>query len=139
MSEESTSPDPVELMHRLSEAEDLDVSMSFYGHEAVYDMSRMGMGVFEGYEAIRGFIEDWHRSYEEYKDEIQEMLDLGDGVVFVVVRQNARPAGSPSHARLHDVYGYTFVWVDGKVARATVYTDIDEARAAAERLAQERR
>jgi hypothetical protein len=30
------------------------------------------------------------------------------------------------------------VWEDGKIARITNYTGIDEARAAAERLAQER-
>lgn len=35
-------------------------------------------------------------------------------------------------------YGTVSVWEDGKIARITHYTDIDEARAAAERLAQER-
>ena len=30
------------------------------------------------------------------------------------------------------------IWVDGKNVRTTNYTDIDEARAAAERLAEER-
>jgi hypothetical protein len=29
-------------------------------------------------------------------------------------------------------------WVDGKIARVTVYPDLDEARAAAEQLAKER-
>jgi hypothetical protein len=32
-----------------------------------------------------------------------------------------------------------YEWADGAVARATTHTDIDEARAAAERLAEERR
>jgi hypothetical protein len=32
-----------------------------------------------------------------------------------------------------------FEWVRGKIIRITGYPDIDEARAAAERLAQERR
>jgi hypothetical protein len=31
------------------------------------------------------------------------------------------------------------VWEDGKIVRMTNYRDIDEARAAAERLAEERR
>jgi hypothetical protein len=30
------------------------------------------------------------------------------------------------------------VWVEGKITRFTTYTDVDEARAAAERLAQDR-
>ncbi|MGA8364525.1 MAG: hypothetical protein WB709_08385 [Solirubrobacteraceae bacterium] len=35
------------------------------------------------------------------------------------------------------VYDMSPVWEGGKIARITNYTDIDEARAAAERLAQE--
>jgi hypothetical protein len=31
-----------------------------------------------------------------------------------------------------------YEWVEGMIVRTTVYADIDEARAAAERLAQER-
>jgi hypothetical protein len=37
------------------------------------------------------------------------------------------------------VYGYVFVWSDGKAQRATPYRDAHEARADAERLAKERR
>jgi ketosteroid isomerase-like protein len=39
---------------------------------------------------------------------------------------------------VHAVYGFVFVCTDGKVARVTVYTDVDEARAAAARLAESR-
>jgi ketosteroid isomerase-like protein len=139
MTGESGTPDPLELTRRLSEAEGVDPTMSFYGPDSVYDMSHMGMGVFEGEVAIRGFLEDWHRAYEEYEDEMQELRDFGNGIVFAVVRQNARPAGSPPDVRLHDVYGYVFAWADGKVARITPYPDVDEARAAAERLGRSKR
>ena len=50
--------------------------------------------------------------------------------------QKGRPVGSSGEVQLH--YGTVSVWEDGKIARITNYTDIDEARAAAERLAQER-
>jgi len=69
---------------------------------------------------------------------LEEIRDLGSGVVFAAVRQNAHPSGSPVHVRLRDLYGYVFVWADEKIARITPYTDIDEGRAAAERLAEER-
>jgi hypothetical protein len=36
------------------------------------------------------------------------------------------------------IYGYVVTWIDGKISRFTVYPDIDEARAAAERLAESR-
>jgi ketosteroid isomerase-like protein len=138
MPEESTTRDPLALMRGLSEARTIDATMAYYAADAVYDMSRMGMGVFEGRAAIRGFLEDWDNQYEEYDDEILEIVHLGGGIVFLLVRQNARPLGSPEHVRLRDLYGYVFVWSDGKALRATPYRDADEARADAERLAKER-
>jgi ketosteroid isomerase-like protein len=138
MSEDSTARDPVELMRALSDARTVDATMAYYSADAVYDMSRLGMGVFEGHVAIRGFLEDWDNQYEEYDDEVLEVVHLGGGIVFLVVRQNARPWGSPEHVRLRDVYGYVFVWVEGKVQRATPYLDADEARTDAERLAESR-
>ncbi len=112
--------------------------MAYYAPDAVYDMSRMGMGVFEGRDAIRAFLDDWEVRYEDYRDDIQEIADLGHGVVFLAAGMSARLAGSPTRARVQARYGYVFVWGDGQVKRATPYLDVDEARAAAERLARER-
>jgi ketosteroid isomerase-like protein len=53
-----------------------------------------------------------------------------------VLVQKGRPVRSSGEVQLR--YGTVSVWEDGKIARITNYTDIDEARAAAERLAQER-
>lgn len=49
----------------------------------------MGMGAHEGPEAIRGFFEDWLAAYEESEMEAEEVLDLGNGVAFMVFRQDA--------------------------------------------------
>jgi hypothetical protein len=51
-----------------------------------------------------------------------------------VYRQEGRPVGSSGLIRSRAVSVYE--WVDGEVARGTTYDDIDEARAAAERLAE---
>jgi ketosteroid isomerase-like protein len=56
--------------------------------------------------------------------------------VMSFIRQNARPVGSTGHVQTRTAF--TSEWEDGKIARVTVYYDIDEAGAAAERLAQER-
>jgi ketosteroid isomerase-like protein len=136
MSEESTTPDLVELTQELSDARGVDATMQFYSPDAVYDMSQVGLGTFEGRPAIRRFLEDWLGSYEETEDEVQEITDLGNGVVFAVVRETGRPSGSATQARVHAIYGFVFVWSDGKVSRATVYTDPHEARACAESLAE---
>src|SRR5277367_1669093 len=47
-SEESTAPDLVELMRGLSDAPSVDETIRYYAPDAVYDMSKLGMGVFEG-------------------------------------------------------------------------------------------
>jgi ketosteroid isomerase-like protein len=137
MPEESTTPDLVELMGRTFEAanrRDLDALISSFAEDAVFD-GRAAGALFEGRAAIRGFLEDWFGAYEELEVELEQVRDLGNGVVFAVVIQNGRPAGSAGHLRQRE--GWVFVWVRGLIARLTT-SDIDEARAAAERLAEER-
>ena len=96
MSQESTTPDLAELSRRLVEAgnrHDFDAVMSFYAPDAVWEGRASGM-TFEGRTAIRGFWEDWFASYEELRLEQEEDLALGNGVVFAVIMQMARLAGS---------------------------------------------
>jgi ketosteroid isomerase-like protein len=90
---------------------------------------------FEGRAAIRSFLEDWFGVYEELEFGVEEVRDLGNGVVFAVVVQNGRPAGSAGHLRQRE--GWVFVWVRGSIARLTI-SEVDEGHAATERLAQER-
>ena len=139
MSEESTAPDLVALFRQGVEAatrRDLDKLLSFYAPDAVWDLSAVGVGTFEGRSAIRGFAEDWLGSYEVLEIELQEVLYLGNGVVFAVNRLEGRPVGSMGDMQL----GQAWVqgWVDAMVVRQISYLDIDEARAAAERLAEGR-
>jgi ketosteroid isomerase-like protein len=137
--EESTTPDLAELMRSNMDAGqrgDLDTAMTFYAPDAVSDMSPMGLGIYEGQAAIRGFLEGWLAAYEEFEIEPEEIRNLGHGVVFVAIRQNARLVGSPGRVQM--LYGAVAVFVGRLIVRLTHYSDIDEARTAAERLAQER-
>ncbi len=68
--------------------------------------------------------------------EVEELCDLGHGVVFFAVRQGGRLVGSSARVELRYA-GFT-EWLNGTVVRVTNYTGIDEGRAAAERLAEER-
>jgi ketosteroid isomerase-like protein len=139
MSEESTTPDLVELARRSVEAGnsgDFDAMLSFFAPDGVWDMSPLGMGVFEGRAAIRGFLEDWQGAYEEFGVETEKVLDVCNGVTVAVLIQKARPAGSSGDVRLR--YAAVTLWGDGLIVRLTNYTDIDEGRAAAERLAESR-
>jgi ketosteroid isomerase-like protein len=137
MPQEPTTSDPLELGQRLTDAinaRDFDAVISFYAPDAVFDQPTFG--VFEGRAAIRSFIEDWFGAYEEIETEVEERRDLGHGLAFVVYVQRGRLRGSTRwvHARVALVNA----WVDGLIQRTTLYLDIDEGRAVAEGLAQER-
>src|SRR5437667_9729029 len=103
MSQESTTPDLVELIRRTFDAynrRDFDTVMSFYGRDCVWDASPWGIGTFEGTAAVRGFFEEWIGAYEEFAIEPEEILDLGNGVIFSVFCYGARRAGSHRPGRL---------------------------------------
>jgi ketosteroid isomerase-like protein len=115
----------------------LDALLRFYAPDVVWDMSRLGeLGTFEGQVATRGFWEDWREAYDELAFELREVNDLGYGVVFAAVVQDGRLAGSTG--RVRELQAWVIEWLDGLVARVTLYTDIDEGRTAAERLAESR-
>jgi hypothetical protein len=117
MPEESTTPELVELTGRALEAGDrldFDAMLSFWGPDPIWDMSG---------------------TYEDWKTDPVEILDLGGGVVFVLLLQDARLVGSRRHVSLR--YASVVVWENGMVLRTTNYSDIDEARAADERLAED--
>jgi uncharacterized protein (TIGR02246 family) len=136
MSEEPTTADLVELVQRIvaaTNARDFDAVASLYAPDAVLD-SRLE--VFEGRSAIRGVYEDWWRAYQDHQQEVEEVRDLGNGVIFVAILQRARLPDTSG--ALQNRYAAVATWANGLIEKQTNYQDIDEARAAAERLAEER-
>ena len=137
--EESTTPDLLELVRRQLDAvnrRDLDALMTPFAPDAVYDTSPSGMGVYEGHAAIRAFLKGYWDCFEELRFELEEAVDLGSEVGFLVNRQIARPVGSTAYVRTREAH--VVESVEGMVVRLTVYSDIDEGRASAERLAASR-
>ena len=136
MSHESTTPDPVELVRRQFEAlnrRDFDGVMSSVAEDGIL-VGRFG-DFFEGRAAIRGLVEDWFRPWEELDFELEEVSDLGGGIVLAVVIQDGRPVGGEGRFRQRE--GWVYLWVGSSMARLTA-SEVDQARAAAQRLAQER-
>jgi ketosteroid isomerase-like protein len=139
VSEESTTPDLVQLWQQRCEAfnrRDLDATLWFYAPDAVLDVTRTVGITAEGSAAIRSFYEDWLAAYEELTVALEEPVDLGNGVTFAITRQDARLLGSTGYVQQRE--GVIAVWVDGLMTRHVFRQDIGEARAAAERLAEER-
>jgi ketosteroid isomerase-like protein len=136
MSEESTIPNPAELTRVVFEAvnrRDIDAVMSFFAPDAFL----AGFEVVEGRAAIRGFLDEWFGYFAELRFEVEEFVVLDDGVVLAVVHQEGRPVGVDG--QVHQREGWAIHWsADGLLVRLTTHTDINEARTAAERLAQER-
>ena len=139
MPEESTTPDLLEQTRHLAEAgsrKDFDAEVAIFAPDGVFDVSPMGLGVFKGRAAIRDALEEVQNPYDEVLIEIEENLDLGNGVGFAVFVLTGRLAGSGSALRMR--YAGVGVWANGLIQRGTNYLDVDEARAAAERLVEER-
>jgi ketosteroid isomerase-like protein len=138
MAEEGVTSDVVELMRSAFEAlnrRDFDTMPRIFAPDAVYDLSSAGLGVYEGVEAIRALFEEWWSLYDELESEAEEVIDLHNGVAFVAILQKGRPVGSTGV--VEERQGWVMEVVDGLVERVTP-DEPDEARAAAERLAQER-
>ena len=139
MSEESTTPDLEEITRKNIEAAnrgDLDGILSLLRPDAVWDASALRLGTYQGRAAIRALFEQWMGSFEGYEVVGEEFCDLGNGVVLSVSLQKGRPLGSIGFVQLR--YAAISIWADGLIERAATYTDIDDARAAAEQLAKER-
>jgi ketosteroid isomerase-like protein len=139
MSLEREPADKIELTRRAYAAlnsRDFEALMEIFGPDSVWDVSRWGLGIHAGTDAIRRFLGDWFETLDEYEVQIEEMLDLGSGVIYAEVLQIARPAGSGYSLHLRSAP--VFVWAAGVVARLTLYPEINEARAAAKRLAASR-
>jgi ketosteroid isomerase-like protein len=139
MPEESTTSDLVELTRRWVDAwnrRDVDALMALLAPEAAWDAVAVGYEHLRGRTAIRAFIEEWLRPYEEFKLELEELLDLGNGVAFMVVDSTGRLVGGRGILQLR--FAFAGIYDGGRIVSVTGYTDVHEARAAAERLAEER-
>lgn len=102
MSEASAAADLVEMTGRVIETairHDLEAAMSFYAPDAVSDPSDAALGTFEGVAAIGVFLEDWWGTWRDRLTDVEEAVDLDQGVVFARVWEDGRTAGSDSHVQ----------------------------------------
>jgi uncharacterized protein (TIGR02246 family) len=137
MSQESTTPDLVELTRRAFKAanrRDLDAVISFFASDTVFEGRGVGT-TFEGRAAFRSFLEDWFGAYEELEFKVEDVRDLSNGVVLAEVAQDGVPVGSAGHGHFRQREGWVFLWERGLIAHLSTH-DIDVARAAADRLAE---
>jgi hypothetical protein len=134
MSQEPTTSKPVEAARSVVQAvnrRDFDAVESSYAEDAVLVGNEIGK--FDGAAAIRGLYEDMAMPYADLRGEIDSVIDLGNGVIFGIVTVVGHPIGSTSEVRFR--YAATAVVADDLIVRQTNSMDIEQARDAAERLA----
>jgi ketosteroid isomerase-like protein len=139
MSRENVGTDILQLTRRTFAAanrRDYDAMMASYGSDSVWDVSPLGLGTYAGPKAIRNFFEDWTGALEEWRLEIQDLRDLGNGVVLVIAVQTGISAGGGARVQLR--HASLFIWSGEVIRRAIHYWDVHEATAAARAIAGER-
>ena len=124
----------VRALLELGDGAEWEKAMEFFAADAVWAT----VGGLEDHEgsAIRDFWVAWYEPYEDVRIEILDVVDPGGGVVIAVIRQSGR-LGSVAK-RVSEQIALVYEWSSGLIARVTVYVDLGEGRAAAERLATER-
>ncbi|MGA9636112.1 MAG: nuclear transport factor 2 family protein [Solirubrobacterales bacterium] len=84
--------------------------------------------VYEGTDGVAAFLSEWVGAFEDWELELEALHDAGDRVVALVhQRGKSKEAGMPVEM------SFAQVWTlrDGKQARMEMYSDRDEALAAA--------
>jgi ketosteroid isomerase-like protein len=84
--------------------------------------------VLRGFEGTMQWISDTRETWDDYSQEVEEIIELGDEVV-VVVRISARGGGSGVPVAQELAVLWTFE--DGKAIRARSFTSREEALSAA--------
>ena len=136
MAEESTTPDPVELLRRANEAfnrRDVDAWLSFYSPDVVFRPVRTFTDSQErrGHRAMRRFMEEWYDAWaDDYSTQVESIREYGD-VVIALLRftGHAKASGIEVAGGVFEVYRFR----DGKIASVEDFTDRAEALKAAGR------
>jgi hypothetical protein len=136
MAEESTVPDLVELTQGVFDAadrRDFDAAVVPFAGDAVWESEVLETS-FNGIAAIREFLERWSAAYDAFEVRTEDIHCFGNGVVLCVFMN--RPLDDVGEPSLR--FALVSVWADGVIRRVIGSEDIAGARAAAERLAEER-
>jgi ketosteroid isomerase-like protein len=122
----------VEIVRRMYEAfhgGDVEGSLAFFHPEVVADVTRRIDGELgRGREELAGIIGGWVGAFEEWREEIEEIRDLGDQV-YVVAKQRGRGRSSGIETELR--YALLYEVREGAITRMTLYSEPAEALEAA--------
>ncbi|HTY98149.1 MAG TPA: nuclear transport factor 2 family protein [Solirubrobacteraceae bacterium] len=116
---------------------DMDAWSRFYAADVTFDSTLTNGVLVSGRERLRDYQAEWRTTYGEISIAAEEIVDMGNGVVFGVYRQTARPIETDGYVTQQEAM--IGLIGEGLVSRLIIYpqSELAEARAAAERLAGE--
>jgi ketosteroid isomerase-like protein len=88
-----------------------------------------GQPEYYGHEGFAAFFAEWTGAYEEWTQEIENIVDAGGDHVISTSHQQGRLRGSSSWVELRLSFLYTVE--DGRIVRGAVYAGHDQALKAA--------
>jgi ketosteroid isomerase-like protein len=122
------SQENVEIVRRCGEAfdaGDYEAAFEALDPDIAYDLSHFPDGrVYRGHDGVREAFRIWMGTWEDYRQERDEIVDAGDEVI-VAVRESGRGKGS-GLALERRTFG---VWTlrDGRAVRIRFYSTMAEA------------
>ena len=126
------SEENVEVVRRMYEAfhaGDFEGALASFDPEVIFDASmRVDGGIGRGREGLAAMVAQWVGGWDEWREEIEGMRDLGSQVL-VVSRQHGRAKGRGIEVEAHYAVLYD---VDGvSITRMAIYSEPADALAAA--------
>jgi ketosteroid isomerase-like protein len=88
-----------------------------------------GQPEYHGEAGFMEFFADWTDAYDDWTQEVEELIDAGDRQVVATTRQRGRLRGSDASVDLRAAFLYTVA--DGLLVRVDVYGSAEEALRAA--------
>jgi len=126
------SQDNVEIVRRMYEAfhaGDVEGALAYFEPEVMFDASvRVDGGIGHGREELNAMVAQWVGAWEQWRETIEEMRDLGSRVC-VVTTQHGRGRGSG--IELEDRYVVLYELEGDQISRMTLYATTAEALEAA--------
>jgi ketosteroid isomerase-like protein len=119
------SQENVEIVRRMYDAfhsGDVEGALAYFDPDVVADASqaRPDLPKGHGHEELRQIVSSWVGAWDEWREEIEEMRDLGSRVlVFIVQRGRGKGSGievEAANAALYDLDG-------GKITRMALFVE----------------
>jgi ketosteroid isomerase-like protein len=108
---------------------DFDGALAYFDPEVEVDASmRVGEGISHGRDAVYAMVARWVGAWDEWREEIEEIRDLGRQVL-VVSKQHGRAKGTGIEVETH--YAVLYEIRGEKITRMTIYSEAAEALEAA--------